>query len=155
MGDVPDPPGQTQRRPIGREARAVRAWVRLARVYGRIARRTESQVRTQGLTLGQFDVLTHAARTEGLTQQEMAGQLLVTRGNISHLVDRLEGSGLVERRSGRGRACHLSPTAAGSALLAEIIPPHEAIIVDLFAASPTDRLADLHETLRELDRALE
>lgn len=118
-------------------------------------RSLETQVRAHGLSLGQFDVLTHVARSEGLNQQELAGQLLVTKGNISHLVDRLEASGLVERRQGRGRACHLYATDAGLALLAAIIPAHDALIGDLLASLETDRLAELHETLRSLDRALE
>lgn len=153
-----DSPSVSQREPLvplGREARAVRTWVRLARVYGRIVRTLEAQVREHGLTLGQFDVLMHVARSEGLNQQELAGQLLVTKGNVSHLVDRLEGAGLVERRAGRGRACHLYPTGDGRALLAAIIPPHDALIGEMLASVPTERLADLHAALRDLDLALE
>lgn len=140
---------------LGREARSVRAWVRLARVYGRFVRAMETQVRGHGLTLGQFDVLTHVARSEGMSQRELADQLLVTKGNVSHLLDRLEGAGLVERRAGRGRVCHLYPTEAGRALLAAIIPPHDDLIVELFAGVPAERLTALHETLRDLDRAYE
>ena len=140
---------------LGREARSVRAWVRLARVYGRFVRTLESQVRAHGLTLGQFDVLTHVARSEGLSQRELADQLLVTKGNVSHLLDRLEGAGLAERREGRGRICYLYPTNAGRALLGEIIPPHDELIEALFAPLPADHLIALHEALRDLDRAYE
>jgi len=152
---TPGPTGREGEVPLGREARAVRSWVRLARVYGRLVRTLEAQVKEHGITLGQFDVLTHVVRREGLNQQELAGELLVTKGNISHLVDRLEGAGLVERRRGRGRACHLYPTAAGAALREAVIPPHNALIAAMFASLPADRLAALHETLRDLDRALE
>lgn len=140
---------------LGRDARAVRAWVRLARVYGRLVRALECQVKEHGITLAQFDVLTHVARQEGLTQQELAEQLLVTKGNISHLVDRLEHAGLVERRPTRGRAYHLHPTPAGRDLLARIIPPHNALIVATLSSLADERLVALHESLRDLDLALE
>jgi DNA-binding MarR family transcriptional regulator len=114
----------------------------------------ETQVKAHGISLAQFDVLTHVARSEGLKQQEVADQLLVTKGNISHLVDRLERSGLIERRSGRGRAYYLYPTAAGRELLATIIPPHNALIATMLASLDTERLVALHTTLRDLDLAL-
>ncbi len=115
----------------------------------------ESQVKAHGITLGQFDVLTHIARSEGLNQQELAHQLLVTKGNISHLVDRLERAGLVERRATRGRANYLYSTAAGRELLATIIPPHNETIVAMLASLEAQRLISLHETLRDLDFALD
>ena len=118
-------------------------------------RALENQVKAHGITLGQFDVLTHVARSEGLNQRELADQLLVTKGNISHLVDRLERAGLVERRSGRGRSCYLYPTQAGRKLLEEIIPPHNALIVEMLSSVETNRLGALHATLRDLDLALE
>ena len=98
-----DPSGRDGDGQIGREARAVRAWVRLARVYGGMVRVLEAQVREHGLSPVKFDVLTHAARTAGLNQQELANQLLVTKGNVSHLVDCFERAGLIERRAGNVR----------------------------------------------------
>jgi DNA-binding MarR family transcriptional regulator len=148
-------PGQLGKEELGREARSIRTWVRLARVYGRMLRLLESQVKAHGLTLGQFDVLTHIARTEGLNQQELADQLLVTKGNISHLVDRLECAGLVERRTTRGRANHLYSTAAGRDVLVKIIPPHNAAIMAMFSCVSDDALVSLHTTLRDLDLQLE
>ena len=136
---------------LGREQRSVRAWVRMARVYGRVFRALDAQIQEHGLTIGQFDVLTHVARSEGLNQQTLANELLVTKGNVSHLVNRLEAAGLVERRTARGRAYYLYPTDAGRELLARIIPPHNALIEDLFRSVPDDRLATLHQTLRDLD----
>jgi DNA-binding MarR family transcriptional regulator len=150
-----DAPGANRTEPLGRDARAVRTWVRLARVYGQLVRALAAQVREHGLTIAQFDVLTHVVRSEGLNQQELAAELLVTKGNVSHLVDRLETAGLIERRAGKGRTYHLYPTAAGRALREAIVPPHNALIAKLLASVPDDRLTTLHTTLRDLDRALE
>lgn len=136
---------------ISRDARAVRTWLRLARVAVRASRVLETQVRQHGLSLGQFDVLTHVARQEGQTQQELANGLLVTKGNISHLVDRLEGAGLVKRHAGHGRVLHLFTTPAGRELLAAIVPPHEALITDMFHSVDDQELVTLHRILRALD----
>ena len=47
----------------------------------------------------QCDVLTTLTEKEGVSQQELAERLYVTKGNISGLLDRLEAAGLVERRA--------------------------------------------------------
>ena len=140
---------------ISRDARSVRAWIRLVRVHDRMSRLLEQQVRQHGLTLGQFDVLTHVARQQGQSQQEIANDLLVTKGNISHLVDRLEAAGLIERRDGPGRIRRLYMTTDGNALLSRVVPPLDARIADLLAPLADGDLVTLHTLLRGLDLAQE
>ena len=160
MSDASDPSPKSEPGPdseatgvIGRDARAVRAWIRLVRVHDRMSRLLEQQVRRHGLTLGQFDVLTHVARREGQSQQELANGLLVTKGNISHLVDRLEAAGFLERRDGPGRIRRLHMTPAGTGLLGQVVSPLEALIADLLTSVPDQDLATLHTLLRGLDLA--
>ncbi len=43
--------------------------------------------------------MTTLTEREGVSQQELATRLYVTKGNISGLIDRLAEAGLVERRS--------------------------------------------------------
>lgn len=68
----------------------VLAWLRLARVYTAIDRRTAQFLRRFDLTTAQFDVIAQVGAHEGLTQQELAEALLVTKGNVTQLLDRLE-----------------------------------------------------------------
>ena len=56
------------------------------------------RLRRIGLSIPQCDVLTTLTEEEGMSQQELAKRLYVTKGNISGLLDRLEAAGLVERR---------------------------------------------------------
>ena len=56
-------------------------------------------VGAHGMTLPQFDVLATLWHGEGITQQELASRLLVTKGNVVGLIDRLCTAGLVERRA--------------------------------------------------------
>ena len=51
-----------------------------------------------GLTGPQFDVLATLHRGEGIMQQELAARMLVTKGNVTGVVDRMEALGWIERR---------------------------------------------------------
>ena len=66
-----------------------RTWVRLVRVVSLIQRRIVVALAHHDVTLPQFDVLATLRFGEGLTQQELAGRLLVTKGNVCGVLDRL------------------------------------------------------------------
>src|SRR5258708_17035525 len=68
---------------------SVMAWMRLARVFQKIDRASEVHLRPWNLNVAQFDVLARVGAAKGITQQELADRLLVTKGNISQLLDRL------------------------------------------------------------------
>src|SRR5512138_2056451 len=86
---------------------AVLAWLRLARVFQKIDARSERFFRSQELNTAQFDVLAKVGAASGMTQQELANALLVTKGNISQLLARMEHDGLIARRQ-EGRTNCLS-----------------------------------------------
>ena len=78
---------------------AVRVWFRFIRLESRLQIAVSERLREIGLSVPQCDVLTTLTEAEGVSQQDLAKRLYVTKGNISGLLDRLEGAGLVERRS--------------------------------------------------------
>ncbi len=51
-----------------------------------------------GLTRSQWRVITHLKNQDGLTQSELAERLLIEKAPTGTLIDKLEASGLVERR---------------------------------------------------------
>ena len=130
------------------------AWLRLARVFQKVERDSGEHLREWDLSVAQFDVLAHVGASEGMTQQELADSLLVTKGNVCQLLDRMEEHGWISRRQ-EGRANRLSLTDAGRRLFAEIVPAHEAVIAERFSALSRGEQERLHELLRKLDRALE
>ena len=79
--------------------RAVRVWLRLIRLEARMQAAVGERLRAIGVSISQCDVLTTLTEQEGVSQQELAKRLYVTKGNISGLIDRLEEAGFVERRS--------------------------------------------------------
>jgi DNA-binding MarR family transcriptional regulator len=78
---------------------SVRVWFRLIRLEARMQAAVGERLRAIGVSIPQCDVLTTLTEQEGVSQQELAKRLYVTKGNISGLIDRLEEAGFVERRS--------------------------------------------------------
>ncbi len=132
---------------------AVVAWLRLARVYHKIDRRTAGTMRHHGISVSRFDVLNHAGAVEGRTQQQIADTLLVTKGNITQLVDAMEADGLLVRRR-EGRANRIYLTAPGRHLRRELISVQEREIAHDWAALDADEVRTLIQLLRKLERSL-
>lgn len=132
---------------------ALLTWMRLARVYQQVDRASSEHLRTWGLSLAQFDLLVQVGAAEGLTQGEVARALLVTKGNVCQLVDRMERDGLL-RRCQAGRSNQLYLTDAGRVLYERVLPAHKALIDRLFSTIPIDEQVRLRTVLRRLDHAL-
>jgi DNA-binding MarR family transcriptional regulator len=130
---------------------AVLAWLRLARVFQKIDTRSERFFRSHGLNTAHFDVLAQVGAARGITQQELADALLVTKGNISQLLSKLEQVGLIARQQ-TGRTNCLSLTGRGEALFQEVVPQQEALIADLLAPLSENEQRELLRLLRKLDQ---
>jgi MarR family transcriptional regulator, organic hydroperoxide resistance regulator len=140
------------------EADATRVWFRLLRLESRINTALGSRLRALGLTAPQCDVLTTLTEREGVSQQELAERLYVTKGNISGLIDRLVASGLVERRAiaGDRRSHAIYLTAAGGRRAHEAIAMQREFVAQTFGQLSPDQLVMFEELLilsRDLVRA--
>jgi DNA-binding MarR family transcriptional regulator len=127
--------------------------LRLLRVTQKVERALARQLKLWGLNNAQFDVLAHVGAAEGITQQELADSLLVTKGNVAQLLGRMERRGLIERRS-QGRTNRLFLTDEGRRTFTEVVPAHEALIDDRLSVLSEEDQKQLFELLRRLDRAL-
>lgn len=136
----------------GHAGRGRLLWFRIARIYGRNLRVSSEHLRRWDLSAAQFDVLAQVGSAEGLTQTELARRLLVTQGNITQLLDKMERSGLLERRR-EGRTKHLLLTPAGRALYAEVVPAQEALQAQQFESLSAAEQRQLLALLRKVDRA--
>ena len=126
---------------MAHEADAVRVWFRLLRLQTRINLSITARVREIGLSVPQCDVLTTLTEREGISQQDLAARLYVTKGNISGLIDRLEAAHLVERRSIEGdrRSHAIYLTQQGRALAEQGIDVQRRFVIEtLGRMSPDD-----------------
>lgn len=132
---------------------AVLLWLRFIRVYQKADRTIGSHLRCMGLSPAQFEMLAHIGAAEGITQQELANSLLVTKGNVCQLLDRMEHGGLLERRQA-GRANRLFLTDKGRELVTRVVPALDAVIADTFSVLSPEEQEQLLDLLRKADHRL-
>src|SRR5271154_3797728 len=137
---------------------AVRVWFRFIRLESRLQIAVSERLREIGLSVPQCDVLTTLTEAEGVSQQDLAKRLYVTKGNISGLLDRLEGAGLVERRSTAAdrRQYEIYLTPAGREAAERAICIQHELIGATLGRLPAEDLAAFENLLivtRDLFRA--
>jgi len=135
------------------KALSVLVWLRLARVFQKIDRLSEVHLRTWDLNVAQFDVLAQVGSAKGITQQELANRLLVTKGNISQLLDRLEQRGLIMRAQ-EGRTNMLFLTDPGQRLYTKVVPAQEDMIAGQISSLTEEEQKQLLALLRKLDQTI-
>lgn len=117
----------------------------------------DADLRRQNLTSAQFNVLLvlRKAGAEGLLMGEIGQQLVVTKSNVTGLVDRLESQGLVGRAEHRDRrATVVRLTPAGGELLDRAIPRHAELLGDLTECLTLKEKQTLIQLLTKLRREL-
>jgi len=130
---------------------AVAAWNRLVRIYQRIDHLSEVHFRSVGLNSAWFDVLARVGAQEGLTQNQLASSLLVTKGNVSQLVTKLVAEDLIERRA-EGRSQRLFLTDRGRGIAGQAVPRQEVLLAEsLQALSPAEQ-TELLRLLRKWEK---
>ncbi len=110
-----------------------------------------------GMTLPAFDILVQINRPPlGPSMGELSDRLMVSKGSVTDLVERLESRELLLRRSDPhdGRVQHVYLTAQGRRLLDRVIPRHDAWIKRAMEGIDRHRLGALHTGLDELKDSL-
>lgn len=140
--------------PRGWEARS---FTTLLRFHARLERQIAEALAVHGLSLPQFDVLATLWHGEGITQQDLAERLLVTKGNVVGLIDRISAAGWVERRPDPEdrRANRLYLTSAGRRLVEEAFPCQIALVKKVFGTLTEAELRQIHALLARLEEACE
>lgn len=137
-----------------------RVWFRFMRLHQRMLVKMTARIRALGLSIPQFDLLSTLTEREGISQNELAERLYVTKGNVSGLVDRLVQAGLVERRAiagdRRSYAMHLTPE--GRRLAEEGIKTQRDFVAQTLGKLPQGDLVELDRLVldwRERVRAID
>ncbi|MCX2726551.1 MarR family transcriptional regulator [Thermomicrobium sp. 4228-Ro] len=131
---------------------AVRAWIYLMRIAYRTERESAAHAYAHGLTFAQLDVIFHIAKCPGITQQELAERMLVTPGNVTQLLQRMERQGLIKRVP-EGRAKRLYLTEKGQEYCEQLLPKQEQLHIQQFAGLTLEEQEQLLHLLMKLDRA--
>ena len=114
------------------------AWIDLHRAHRLLLERVESALKDAQLPpLDWYDVLLELRRAgAGLRQFQLGERMLLSKHNLSRLIDRLENQGLVRREAcaedGRGNLLRI--TADGEKMLERMWPVYGDAIEETFGA---------------------
>jgi len=137
--------------------RRLKMWIRMLGV----TRSSESHLREflrvkHDTTLPRFDVLAALhRRRDGVTMSELSRMLLVSNGNATAVVDRLEKDGLVLRTQSDQdrRTVFVALTPQGLADFEGLASDHEREVDRLFGGLSEPDLDSLTEILKRMGRA--
>ena len=130
------------------------AWRSLARTHAAVSGRVQEGLTEAGLPpLAWFDVLATLAEAGGAMKMgELADALVITRGGLTKLVDRLVKAGLLERTfcEEDRRVSYATVLPAGTELLNEMLPVVSAELQVAFGANVT--VGEAEQLTETLDR---
>lgn len=129
----------------------------LLRTHNYISPALDADLRRNNLTSAQLNALLvlRQAGSAGLLMGELGQRLVVTKSNVTGLVDRLEHQGLVARAEHRDRrATAVKLTPVGARLLNRVAPPHAAMLTQLAGCLDVAEKQALVTLLTKLRRGL-
>ena len=117
-----------------------KAWRSLAQTHAAVSGRLQESLADAGLPpVAWFEMLAAIAgsETQSMKMGDLAEALVITRGGLTKLVDRLVKAGLIERTfcETDRRVSYASMLPAGAELLAEMIPVVSGELEVAFAAN--------------------
>ena len=138
------------------EGRALRIWVVLARAYTTFSRAIGGKVAEYDLTTSQFGILEALHHLGPLSLGELADKLLVTGGNVTYVMDRLEERGLVARSRSEEdrRVVRARLTVDGRRLIARAFPDHTRYVRRLMDVLEPDEERELRRLLKKLGKGV-
>lgn len=137
------------------EVRALDAYIKLMRSAASVQRRLGAHLRAMGLTESQLGVVEMLHHLGPLHQHEIGRKLLLSRANVTLLVDQLSERKVVRRERDpddrRKNRIHL--TAEGRRRIARIFPGHVRRVVETFAPLGADEQVQLARLCRKIGLA--
>jgi DNA-binding MarR family transcriptional regulator len=135
---------------------SIGVWVRILRVYTAISSEIRRKVSSKGLTLPQLYVLTTLGLQGDMSLGKLGRELLVTKGNITPIVDHLERDGFVirERDKKDRRKRWVRLTLKGKRLFEEILSAYEEEFVPLMSYLSQEELKQLSHLLKKITEGI-
>lgn len=133
------------------------AWIKIGVVYQKTHRQLSSALKSLDLSVAQFDALANLYRADAISQQELAARLLVTKGNVTGLVNRLVEHGWVARRDDPDdrRAHRVILTKRGRKIAKRALVIQRDLVDEMMGALTQRQRDDLRSTLDELASRVE
>jgi DNA-binding MarR family transcriptional regulator len=135
----------------------LRLWLRALTLTNAVEKKVRARLREEfDATLPRFDVMAalHEA-PDGMNMGEVSRRLVVSNGNVTGIMARLEEEGLVHRRSKPGdrrtQIVHLTET--GREAFEEMAESHAAWISSMFSALTSEEVETLDRLLSKAKKS--
>jgi MarR family 2-MHQ and catechol resistance regulon transcriptional repressor len=132
-------------------------WVTLARCHATYAKAISAKVQDYGLTTPKFGTLEALYHLGPLSLGDLADKFLVTGGNLTYVIDRLEDQGLVYRyrQPDDRRVVQARLTSEGRDLVSEVFSGHVAYVENLSRHLSVEEQASLQALLKTLGKGIQ
>jgi DNA-binding MarR family transcriptional regulator len=136
---------------------SLQAWLTLMRVYEKMQRHAGDHLECYDLSPAQYDVLAHLHDAAGISQQELADRLMVTKGNVCTLLNRMEEKGFVVRENDPDdkRIHLLQLTDLGTQIARRAVPAYGQFVREHLAALSSEEQTTLRMLLGRIERLIE
>lgn len=142
-----------------KEKKKTRTWVKVALVYQKAFRALADRLTEVGLSVAQYDLLACLVKAEPelLKQSELANRLLVTKGNISGMLNRMTEQGMVSRADDLEdkRSKRIVITDEGRKLYEAGSRLQEALVDEMFEGVEKDKVDFLEQVVNEICERIE
>ena len=136
----------------------LRVWLRLLTCTNLLDTEVRTRLKqTADTTLPRFDILAQLERHVGpMSMGELSKRLMVSNGNVTGLIDRLAGEGLVDRKPSPNdrRVQMVSLTKKGAKSFSDIAENHRIWVGDMMADLSPDEMNSLYELLARLKASI-
>ena len=136
----------------------LRVWLRLLTCTNLLDTEVRTRLKqTADTTLPRFDILAQLERHVGpMSMGELSKRLMVSNGNVTGLIDRLAGEGLVDRKPSPNdrRVQMVSLTKKGSKSFSDIAENHRTWVGEMMADLSPDEMKGLYELLARLKASI-
>ena len=138
---------------IETQENSIQLYFRMIDILGKLADVRFKVVDEHGISTPQFIVMCKLQQNPRITQQELAKELHVTKGNISQMMKIMQRDGLIQRHAD-GAAFRLSLTGKAETILQEIVPEQHRLIQAQMDVLSEEDYGNLTIILNKLERCL-
>jgi DNA-binding MarR family transcriptional regulator len=160
MSSAEAPPKVNRERSVSARDPRLRGWRDFLTAHDLLVRRLDDELQAEtGLSLFEYSALLRLAEAPGrrMRMSELADGIILSRGGMTRLIDRLQADGLVERNrclsDGRGTEAHL--TEAGLSRLRDASKVHlRGIDAYYFEQVCDDDQATIGRVMRDISEGI-
>ena len=137
--------------------REVMLWVRLAMTFNVLYHEIKNELTKEHFTVPQLEIISCLDRTKGIPLSELAERLLVTGGNITGIIDRLERDGYVHRVRDKDdrRVVRALLTEEGFDLYKSFLPKYKEIMNKINRGLTFQERKKLQQLLKKLAQGVQ